>query len=227
MNKTKMTTKVSSMYMVLVTVYVACLLISNVTAVKTFSLGPFSLPAAVLLFPIVYIVNDLLAEVYGFKKARSAIYLGFILNLFMVLYFALAIVLPAGPFFGAQEAFATILGSTPRMLLASLTAYFVGSTLNAKIMVTMRDAVNGKGGFALFARCIVSTFFGELCDSLLFISIAFIGSMPISQIFIMVITQAIFKTLYEMVAFPLTNIAIKKVRGIEYDNFEGCSTRSK
>lgn len=216
-NKNKLA-KVSPVYMVLVTIYVACLLISNVTAVKTFSLGPFSLPAAVLLFPIVYIANDLLAEVYGFKKARTAIYLGFILNLFMVAYFTLTIALPAGPFFGAQDAYAAILGNTPRMLIASLAAYFIGSTLNAKIMVSMRDAAKGKGGFALFARCIVSTLFGELSDSMIFITIAFIGSMPIDQILIMVITQALFKTLYEMVVFPLTNVIIKKVRNIESGN---------
>lgn len=220
MNNKLKNTKVSTLYMVLVTVYVACLLISNVTAVKTFSLGPFNLPAAVLLFPIVYIVNDLLAEVYGFKKARTAIYLGFALNLFMVAYFALAIVLPAGPFFGAQEAFATILGSTPRMLIASLAAYLVGSTLNAKILVTMRDAAKSNGNFALFARCITSTFAGELCDSLIFITIAFIGSMPVSQLATMVITQALFKTLYEMVVFPATNVIIKKVRCIENVNIE-------
>jgi uncharacterized integral membrane protein (TIGR00697 family) len=220
MNNKHKPSKVSILYMVLVTVYVACLLISNVTAVKTFSLGPFSLPAAVLLFPIVYIVNDLLAEVYGFKKARTAIYLGFALNLFMVGYFTLAIALPAGPFFGAQDAFATILGSTPRMLIASLAAYLVGSTLNAKILVTMRDASKSNGDFALFARCIISTFAGELCDSLIFIAIAFIGAMPITQILTMVVTQAVFKTLYEMVAFPVTNIVIKKVRGIEIGNVE-------
>ena len=210
--------KVSTLYMVLVTVYVACLLISNVTAVKTFSLGPFSLPAAVLLFPVVYIVNDLLAEVYGFKKARNAIYMGFILNLFMVGYFALAIILPAGPFFGAQEAFATILGSTPRMLIASLAAYLVGSTLNAKILVTMRDAAKSNGNFALFARCITSTFVGELCDSMIFITIAFAGAMPFKQILIMVCTQAMFKTLYELVVFPVTNVVIKKVRNVENGN---------
>ena len=209
---------VSKLYMVLVTVYVACLLISNVTAVKTFSLGPFNLPAAVLLFPVVYIVNDLLAEVYGFKKARFAIFLGFALNLLMVSYFALAIALPAGPFFGAQDAFATILGSTPRMLIASLAAYLVGSTLNAKIMVSMRDASKSKGSLALFARCIISTFFDEACDSLIFITIAFLGSMPYSQILIMVITQATFKTVYEMVVFPLTNVIIKKVRSVELGN---------
>lgn len=218
MNNKRKLTKVSTLYMVLVTVYVACLLISNVTAVKTFSLGPFSLPAAVLLFPVVYIVNDLLAEVYGFKKARNAIVMGFILNLFMVLYFALAIALPAGPFFGAQEAFATILGSTPRMLLASLAAYLVGSTLNAKILVSMRDATKSNGNFALFARCITSTFVGEVCDSLIFITIAFLGAMPIKQIAVMIITQAAFKTLYEMVVFPLTNVIIKKVRNIESGN---------
>jgi uncharacterized integral membrane protein (TIGR00697 family) len=210
--------------MVLVTLYVACLLISNVTAVKTFSLGPFSLPAAVLLFPVVYIVNDLLAEVYGFKKARLAIYLGFALNLLMVGYFALTIVLPEGPFFGAQEAFATILGSTPRMLVASLMAYLLGSTLNAKIMVSMRDASKGKGGLALFARCIVSTLFGELCDSFIFITIAFLGTMPYSQILVMVATQAAFKTIYEMVVFPMTNVIIKKVRKIE-NGYPDCSTK--
>ncbi len=218
MNKNKNKNKVSTLYMVLVTVYVACLLISNVTAVKTFSLGPFSLPAAVLLFPVVYIVNDLLAEVYGFEKARQAIVLGFILNLFMVIYFAIAIALPVGPFFGAQEAFATILGSTPRMLLASLAAYLVGSTLNAKIMVSLRDVSRGAGGIALFSRCILSTLVGELCDSLIFITIAFAGSMPIRQIFIMVVTQAMFKTFYEMIVFPVTNIIIKKVRGVEGGN---------
>lgn len=215
MNNKRKLTNVSIMYMVLVTVYVACLLISNVTAVKTFNLGPFSLPAAVLLFPIVYIVNDLLAEVYGYKKAKLAIYLGFTLNALMVIYFAIAIALPAGTFFGAQEAFATILGSTPRMMLASFAAYLLGSTLNAKIMVSMRDAAKGKVGFALFTRCIVSTLFGELCDSLIFIFIAFAGSMPVQQILIMVVTQAAFKTLYEMVVFPLTNVIIKKVRAIE------------
>ncbi len=218
MNNKRKLTNVSTLYMVLVTVYVACLLISNVTAVKTFSLGPFSLPAAVLLFPVVYIVNDLLAEVYGFKKARQAIYMGFILNLFMVLYFTLAIALPAGPFFGDQEAFKTILGSTPRMLIASLTAYFVGSTLNAKVLVSMRDASKSNGDFALFARCITSTFVGELLDSLIFITIAFIGAMPFTQILTMVLTQAMFKTLYELVVFPVTNIIIKKVRSIENGN---------
>ena len=218
MNNKRKFTNVSSLYMVLVTVYVACLLISNVTAVKTFSLGPFSLPAAVLLFPVVYIVNDLLAEVYGFKKARNAIYLGFALNLFMVAYFSLAIILPAGPFFSDQHAFATILGSTPRMLLASLAAYLIGSTLNAKILVSMRDATKNDGSVALFSRCITSTFVGELCDSLVFITIAFVGSMPYTQILVMVATQAIFKTLYEMVVFPLTNVIIKKVRNIENVN---------
>lgn len=218
MNNKNKISKVSSLYMVLVTVYVACLLISNVTAVKTFSFGPFSLPAAVLLFPVVYIVNDLLAEVYGFQKAKLAIYLGFILNLFMVSYFAIAIALPVGPFFGAQEAFATILGSTPRMLIASLTAYFVGSTLNARVLVSMRDAAKNNGDFALFARCITSTFVGEFFDSLIFITVAFMGVMPPEQLLTMIFTQAAFKTLYEMIVFPLTNVIIKKVRNIEYGN---------
>ena len=109
------------------------------------------------------------------------------------------------------------------MLVASLTAYFVGSTINAQIMVSMRDAAKGKGGIALFARCITSTLFGELCDSLIFITIAFIGSMPFKQIIVMVITQALFKTIYEMIAFPITNVVIKKVRGVEDGYINRCT----
>ena len=207
---------VSKNYLYLVVVYITCLLISNIAAVKTFAIGPLILPSAVLLFPITYIVNDLLAEVYGYKKAKLAIYMGFAMNLLMVVYFQITILLPVPGFFVLQDAYANILGSTPRLLIASMAAYLVGSTLNAKIMVTMRDvAQNGKG---LFARCILSTAAGEVCDSLIFITVAFVGTMPMRDMIIMVFTQAAFKTLYEIAAFPITNMVVKKVKKIESSN---------
>lgn len=204
---------VSKNYLSLCIVYVACLLISNVTAVKTFVIGPLTLPSAVLLFPITYIANDLLAEVYGYAKAKFAIYAGFAMNLLMVVYFWITIKLPAPSFFTLQEAYASILGNTPRLLVASMAAYLVGSTFNAKIMVTMRDA--SKGGKGLFARCILSTAVGELCDSAIFITIGFLGTMPLQNMLIMVITQAVFKTVYEMIAFPLTNMIVRKFKKLE------------
>lgn len=211
---------VSKNYLVLTVVYITCLLISNIAAVKTFTIGPLTLPTAVLLFPITYIVNDLLAEVYGYTKAKFTIYMGFAMNLLMVVYFQITIVLPAPGYYTLQDAYASILGNTPRLLIASMAAYLVGSTLNAKIMVTMRDvAKNGKG---LFTRCILSTMAGELCDSIIFITVAFIGTMPLKSMIIMVFTQAAFKTLYEIVVFPLTNLVVKKVRAVEESCRCGC-----
>ena len=150
---------------------------------------------------------------YGFKKARNTIFMGFAANIFMVLVYTLTIMLPPSATFTNQEAYATILGNTPRMFFASLAAYAVGSTLNARIMVTMRDvATKGKG---LFARCILSTLGGELCDSLIFITVAFVGTMPMKVLGIMIVSQASFKTLYEIIIFPVTNLIIKKVKEIE------------
>jgi len=204
---------VSKYYLIFTVLFVTCLLISNIAATKLFDIGPMTLPAGVLLFPITYIVNDLLAEVYGYKKAKLSIYLGFAMNLLMVAYFALTIWLPAPSYFELQDAYAAILGNTPRLLTASLAAYLFGTLLNAKIMVTMkaRDKMNRK----LFLRCAVSTLFGELADSTIFIIAAFYGSIPLNVILTMILSQAGFKTLYEIVIFPITRIIINKVKDIE------------
>lgn len=205
--------KVTPFYMLLSVLFVTCLLLSNTAAVKLIQLGPLNLTAAVILFPITYIVNDLLAEVYGYERARLTIYLGFAMNLLMVVFYYVTIILPAPPYFELQEAYASILGNTPRLLVASMAAYMVGTTLNAKIMVTMRDAA--KEGKGLFLRCITSTLAGELCDSLIFVTIGFYGVMPIEAMVGMIFTQAAFKTLYEVVIFPVTNTVINKVKQLE------------
>lgn len=206
MKKTK-----TDLYNILTGVFVACLLISNIMASKTFTLGNIVLPTAVIIFPVVYIVNDVLAEVYGYEKTKRIIYLGFALNLLAVVCYSISIKLPA-PVYAVEiaEAFAITLGQTWRMLFASVTAYLVGSLLNAFVMVRMKEKLADK----LMLRCITSTFVGEGIDALIFITIAFIGTMPMGTLATMVIAQATFKTVYEMAVFPFTKMVINKVKGL-------------
>ena len=190
-------------------VFVGCLLISNILAAKTFTLGSIVLPSAVIIFPLVYIVNDVLAEVYGYKEAKRVIWLGFAVNAIAVLAYTIAIALPA-PAYATEtaEAVKVVLGSTGRMLAASFAAYIVGSLVNAKVMVLMKAKNEDK----LMLRCVASTVVGETIDALLFISIAFYGTMPLATLGIMIVSQAAFKTIYEVISYPVTRVVIGKVK---------------
>lgn len=192
-------------------VFVGCLLITNITAAKTFTLGSVVLPTAVVIFPLVYIINDVLAEVYGYAEAKRVIWLGFAVNAFAVLAYTIAIALPA-PEYATElaAAFETVLGSTSRMLLASFAAYIVGSLINAKVMVLMKKRNENK----LMLRCVASTAVGETVDALLFITIAFYGTMPTATLATMVISQAAFKTIYEVISYPVTRLVINKVKSL-------------
>lgn len=204
---------VSFPYLLATVVFITSLIISNIAASKQIQLGPIILTSGALLFPITYIVNDALAEVYGMTKAKLAIWLGFAMNIFMALYFMLAIQLPHPDYWQHQTSFATILGNTPRVLIASLTAYQIGSLANAKILVTMRD--RSKNGEGLFWRCMTSTFVGEALDSVLFVTIAFIGVMPTAALVTMIVTQTVVKSSIEAVLYPLTRTFIGKLRAFE------------
>lgn len=190
--------------------YCCCLLISNVIAGKTFGLGAVTLPCAVIVFPLVYIFNDVLTEVFGFKTARAVVLSGFALNLLAVTAYAVTIALPPSAFFAGQDAFATVLGSTPRLLAASMAAYLVGSLVNAKIM----EAMKARAEKRLMLRCVASTLIGETMDACLFIGIAFFGTMPVSALLGMVAAQAAFKTAYEVVVYPITRKVIHAVRSL-------------
>lgn len=205
MKKTYTKTK---LYQVLTGVFVACLLISNVLAAKTFTIGSVVLPSAVIIFPLVYIVNDVLAEIYGFRKARNIILLGFVLNALAVAAYSIAIMLPA-PAFATEgaAAFASVLGSTWRLLFASFAAYLVGSFLNAYVMVRMKERLRKY----LMLRCVTSTLLGEGVDAIIFITIAFYGTMPFADLLVMIVAQAIFKTAFETVCYPLTRVVIRKI----------------
>lgn len=203
-----MKTNKVQLYSILTGVFVACLLISNVLSAKTFTFGSVVLPTAVIIFPVVYIVNDVMAEIYGFRKARNIILLGFALNALAVAAYTIAIALPA-PEYATEgaAAFAAVLGSTWRILIASFAAYLVGSLVNAGIMVRLKAKLRQH----LMFRCVLSTLIGEGIDAVIFITIAFAGTMPVETLLIMIAAQAAFKTLFEVVFYPVTRFVIKKV----------------
>lgn len=200
----------TELYALLTGVFTASLIVSNIIAGKTFDFFSLTLPCGVIIFPVIYIVNDVLAEVYGYKKARNVILLGFLMNLVAVICYTVTIMLPAPVFFENSEAFKAVLGNTPRLLLASFAAYLVGSLVNAKVMVILKKWDDDK----LFLRCIVSTLFGEGLDAIIFISIGFLGTMPGEALMVMIIAQALFKTVYEIIVYPLTRFVIVKVKGL-------------
>ncbi|HYQ57856.1 MAG TPA: queuosine precursor transporter [Draconibacterium sp.] len=207
-----MKNKVSVLFMLAGILFATCLLISNILASKIMMIGPWSAPAGVLIFPLAYIINDVLVEVWGYQKTRLIIWAGFGVNVLAVLFFTLAIAVSAAPFWENQVAFATVLGSTPRIVAASMLAYLMGSFLNAYVMSKFKLLTKGKG-FSL--RAIVSTLAGEGADSALFISIAFAGIYPVNTLLIMILTQALIKTIYEIAILPLTIWVVNKVKKME------------
>lgn len=213
-----MKNSVSVLFMLAGILFATCLLISNILATKILMIGPWSAPAGVIIFPIAYILNDVITEVWGFAKARLIIWTGFAVNVLAVLFFTAGIVIPGAPFWQNQDAFATILGNTPRIVLASLSAYLIGSFLNAFVMSRMKVLTQGKG---FSARAILSTLAGESADSLIFISIAFAGIFPIGVLITMVFTQAMLKTAYEILILPVTLGVVKWVKRVEgIDTFD-------
>ncbi len=128
----------TELYATLTGVFTACLIISNIIAGKTFDFFSFTLPCSVVIFPVIYILNDVLAEVYGYEKVRKVILLGFFMNLVAVICYTVTILLPAPSFFENSEAFGIVLGSTFRLMVASFVAYLAGSLVNAKLMVLLK-----------------------------------------------------------------------------------------
>ena len=200
----------TELYATLTGVFTACLIISNIIAGKTFDFFSFTLPCGVIIFPVIYIVNDVLAEVYGYEKARRVILLGFLMNLVAVICYNVTIALPAPVFFENSDAFSIVLGSTFRLLVASFLAYLVGSLVNAKLMVYLKKWDEDK----LFVRCILSTLFGEGLDAIIFITIGFLGTMPVEALLLMIVAQALFKTIYEIIVYPLTRHVIDRVKAL-------------
>ena len=189
-------------------IFVACLLTANIVAVKMVQLGPLILPAGTVVFPISYIVSDVLVEVYGFRAARRVILLGFLANVLMVMFILLAQSMPGAPFWQDQASFERILGFAPRLLLASFMAYLVGSLANALVMARLKPMTNGR---LLWLRVILSTILGQGLDSLVFLTVAFAGTLPASAILVSTVSIWLVKTLYEALFTPLTYMVVHQV----------------
>lgn len=198
----------NDLYSLLTGVFTACLIVSNIIAGKPVDCFYFTLPSAVIIFPIIYIINDVFAEVYGYDRTRRVIILGFLMNLVAVICFTITIMFPAPSFFENSEAFSIVLGNTFRLLIAGFVAYLVGSLVNAKLMTYLKKWDEEK----LFFRCIVSTLFGEGLDALIYITLAFFGTMPTEALLVMIVAQALVKTMYEIIFYPITRIVIHKVK---------------
>ncbi|HVO85339.1 MAG TPA: queuosine precursor transporter [Syntrophobacteria bacterium] len=195
----------SSWFVLLVALFITCLVAANIIAVKLVDLFGLTVPAAVIIFPVSYILGDVLTEVYGYRQARRVIWLGFLSNLFVVVAIVVAQVLPAASFWDGQAAYERILGYTPRILAASFLAYLVGEFANSYVLAKMKIATRGRW---LWSRTIGSTLVGQGLDSLVFMSLAFAGTIPTAGLATAVITQWLAKSAYEAVATPLTYLAV-------------------
>ena len=208
----------SSFFVAVVALFVTCLVISNVIAVKLAMVQGLVLPAGIIIFPVSYLLADVLTEVYGYRAARRVLWLGFFCNLLAVAAIWIGGLLPAAPFWGGQAAYDQILGATPRILLASFAAYLVGEFANTMIMSKLKVAMAGRH---LWARAIASTLVGQGLDSIVFIAIAFSGMMPLPILLGAIVTQWLIKSAYEALATPLTYAMVsflKRREGIDtYD----------
>lgn len=202
----------STLFLILACFFVTCLLCSNIIAGKLCLLFGITLPAAVVLFPLTYLFGDILTEVYGFRSARLVIWVGFGANFLMVFVFMLTLILPYPAFWQGQAAFRTVLGFTPRLLLASLAAYFFGEFANAAVLSRLKLITRGRW---LWVRTIGSTIVGEGIDTLLFITVAFSGTMPVPALGAMILAQYLWKVGYEAAITPLTYWAVNRIKRIE------------
>ena len=203
---------VSLPFMILSIVFCACLIASNLLETKVIQLGPVTITAGFLVFPVSYIINDCIAEVWGFGRARLIIWIGFATNFFMVALFQLAVALPSAPFWEGDAAFRFVFGLAPRIAAASLAAFLLGSFLNAYVMSRMKIASRGKH-FSL--RAVLSTLVGESADSFIFFPLAFGGLVPVQELLHMMAVQIFAKTAYEILVLPLTIRVVARLKTLE------------
>jgi len=221
-------------FLVLTVLFVVCLIVANLVEIKTVSLGFMTVTAGLAVFPVSYIINDCIVEVYGFRKARFVIWLGFAMSLLVSLMLNVAIWLPGGPDWHHQEAMEAVYGTVPRIMLASFIAFICGSMTNAYVMSRMKradEAATARESSALRTadwkkaqshytwrfslRAIVSTLWGEGVDSVIFFPVAFGGILPWSVIASLIVTQALLKTGYEIIILPVTVTVVRRLRHIE------------
>ena len=209
---------VSHRFVVVAAIFVTCLITANIIAVKVISFGSIILPAAIFIFPLSYIFGDVLTEVYGYRWARRVIWLGFICNLIFVVFAWVGQILPSAPFWEDQEAYKSILGYAPRLLVASFCGYLAGEFANSIILAKMKILTRGRW---LWSRTIGSTVVGQGLDTSIFIILAYIGTPTFVPI--MILHHWLAKTAIEAVATPLTYTVVnylKKKEAIDTYDYE-------
>jgi len=198
---------VSNRLVIITAIFVTCLITANVIAVKVISFGPIILPAAIFVFPLSYIVGDVLTEVYGYRWTRKVIWLGFICNLIFVIFVWVGQVLPPAPFWEGQGAYENILGYTPRLLAASFCGYLAGEFVNSFVLAKMKILTQGRW---LWSRTISSTIAGQGLDTSIFVTLAFIGTP--SFVPVMILYHWMAKTIIEVIATPLTYAIVNSLK---------------
>lgn len=204
--------KVSVPFMLLGILFNVCLIAANLLETKVVQVFGITVTAGLLVFPISYIINDCIAEVWGFRKARLIIWSGFVMNFFVVILGLIAVALPAAPFWEGETHFNFVFGMAPRIVVASLMAFLVGSFLNAYVMSRMKVA---SGGRNFSVRAVWSTLVGETADSLIFFPVAFGGIIAWRELLVMMCVQIVLKSLYEVLILPVTIRVVKAIKRID------------
>jgi queuosine precursor transporter len=205
-------------FVLIVTIFITCLITANIIAVKIVTIGGLVMPAGVIIFPLSYVFGDVLTEVYGYRKARRVIWLGFLCNLLAVVAIYLTQILPPVPFWDGQGAYERILGFTPRLLFASFVAYLMGEFANSFVLAKMKIATRGRW---LWTRTIGSTLVGEGLDSIVFTVLAFAGVMPAPVLISAAANQWLVKSVYEAVVTPVTYKVVNFLKRKEHiDTFD-------
>ena len=210
---------VSVLFLLFSVLFCVCLITANVLETKQISLGFFNITGGLLVFPVSYIINDCVCEVWGYRKARLLIWLGFAMNFMFVAFGALADAIPGAPYWHNDAGFHAVFGLAPRIAAASFVAFLIGSFVNAYVMSRMKIS---SGGRHFSYRAILSTVFGEGADSIVFFPLALYGVVPTGELPVFIVTQVALKTVYEIVVLPVTIAVVKKTKAAEgedvYDN---------
>lgn len=207
MNNNKQT--VSVLFMLCSILFCVCLIAANVLETKQISVGPISLTGGFIVFPVSYIINDCVCEVWGFRKARLLIWTGFAMNFFFVAMGAICDLIPGADYWNNDAGFHAIFGLAPRIALASFVAFVIGSFVNAYVMSRMKIRDGGK---RFSARAILSTVAGETCDSVIFFPLALAGVVPASELPWLMLWQVVLKTIYEVLALPITVRVVRAMK---------------
>ena len=211
--------QVSVLFMLFSILFCVCLIAANVLETKQIAFGKISLTGGLIVFPVSYIINDCVCEVWGYKKTRMLIWTGFAMNFFFVMLGAICDMIPGAPYWTNDEGFHAVFGLAPRIAFASFLAFICGSFVNAYVMSKMKLSSGGKN-FSL--RAVVSTIFGESVDSIIFFPLALWGVVPTEELPWLMLWQVFLKTAYEVVVLPLTIRIVRYVKRHEqvdtYDN---------